>query len=262
VDPQARHVPKSVHARQDGYKAHVAVEPETGLFTAGEVTEACGADNHEAVVGLPLDDDPCPPDGATADGSADEPTPASTGFEVFADSAYGTGQARAALAAAGHIAVIKPAPLRPAVDGGLTIDDFLVDEFAGTLTCPGRVTRRLTRARHAVFGAACRTCPLPARCTTDKDGRTLRLHPHDALLRQARRDWADRDDLRRAYRRHRPMVERSIAWLIGPDGRCRRLRYRGAAANHWWLHTRMAALNLHRLINLGLARRAGCWAVV
>ena len=61
VDPQARHVHKTVHHRQDGYKGHVAVEPDTGLFTAGEVTEASGEDNHEAVVGLALlDDDPAP----------------------------------------------------------------------------------------------------------------------------------------------------------------------------------------------------------
>jgi transposase len=52
VDPQARHVHKTVHHRQDGFKAHVAVEPDTGLFTAGELTEASGQDNHEAVVGL------------------------------------------------------------------------------------------------------------------------------------------------------------------------------------------------------------------
>ena len=57
VDPQARHVHKTVHHRQDGYKAHVAIEPDTGLFTAGELTEATGQDNHEAVVGLSLLDD-------------------------------------------------------------------------------------------------------------------------------------------------------------------------------------------------------------
>jgi hypothetical protein len=33
VDLQARHVHKTVHHRQDGYKGHVAVEPDTGLFT-------------------------------------------------------------------------------------------------------------------------------------------------------------------------------------------------------------------------------------
>jgi hypothetical protein len=57
------------------------------------------------------------------------------------------------------------------------------------------------------------------------------------------------------------MVERSIAWLIGPKGRCRQLRYRGVAANDMWLHTRMAALNLRRLIKLGLTRHHTGWAI-
>ena len=57
------------------------------------------------------------------------------------------------------------------------------------------------------------------------------------------------------------MVERSIAWLIGPKGRCRKLRYRGVTANNAWLHTRMAALNLRRLLNLGLTHHHGAWAI-
>ena len=57
------------------------------------------------------------------------------------------------------------------------------------------------------------------------------------------------------------MVERSIAWLIGPEGRCRQLRYRGVAANDLWLHHRIAALNLRRLLNLGLHRQHGTWTL-
>jgi hypothetical protein len=246
VDPEARHVHKTVHHRQDGYKAHVAIEPDTGLFTAGELTKASGEDNHEAVVGLALLDD----------------EPAELGeLEVLGDSAYGTGDARAALADAGHTAVIKPAPLRSAVEGGFTLDDFVVDEAGGTVTCPNGLTRSITARRHVTFGAACRHCPVRARCTSSARGRKLQLHDHDALLRQARRDWADNPDLRATYRQHRPMVERSIAWLIGPKGRCRQLRYHGVAANDWWLHTRMAALNLRRLLNLGLHRQHGAWAL-
>jgi hypothetical protein len=237
-------VHKTVHHRQDGYKAHVAIEPGTGLFTGGRLTRASGEDNHEAVVGLGL--------------LAGEDGP----LAVLGDTAYGTGQARAALAAAGHTAIIKPGPLHRGVEGGFTTDDFTVDETAGTVTCPAGVTRRITRTRNAVFGVACRGCLLRARCTAAASGRTLRLHEHDAVLRQARRNWADRGDLREAYRQHRPMVERSIAWLIGPKGRCRQLRYRGVTKNNQWLHLRMAALNLRRLINLGLQPAAhGSWII-
>jgi hypothetical protein len=69
----------------------------------------------------------------------------------------------------------------------------------------------------------------------------------------------DRRRWRAIYRHHRPMVERSIAWLIGPKGRCRKLRYRGVTANDRCLHIQMSALNLRRLINLGLHCQNGTW---
>ena len=43
VDPEARHAHKTVHRRQDGFKAHLAVEPDTGLVTACQLTKAAGA---------------------------------------------------------------------------------------------------------------------------------------------------------------------------------------------------------------------------
>ena len=67
---------------------------------------------------------------------------------MLGDTAYGSGQARADLAAAGHTAIIKPGPLRPAVPGGFTVDDFAVDEPAGTVTCPNGVTRPIVPQPH------------------------------------------------------------------------------------------------------------------
>jgi hypothetical protein len=248
VDPDARHVHKTVHHRQDGYKAHVAIEPDTGLFTGAKLTKASGAGNHEAVVGLQLL-------------QTEERDEGDQSLDVLADSAYGTGEARAALAATGHTVIIKPGPLRPAVAGGFTIDDFTADEQAGTVTCPNGITRKIMPSRTVTFGAACRTCPLRERCTTSKTGRSLTLHPHDAILRRARHDWATDPDLVATYRQHRPMVERSIAWLIGPHSRARKLRHRGIAAGDLWLHLRIAALNLRRLLNLGLTHTGHSWAL-
>jgi hypothetical protein len=102
VDPETRHVHKTVHHRQDGYKAHVVIEPGSGLFTGVKLTKASGDDNHEAVVGLKLLEE--------EDRVGDE-----GGLEVLGDTAYASGQARAALEQAGHTVIIKPAPLRPAV---------------------------------------------------------------------------------------------------------------------------------------------------
>jgi hypothetical protein len=155
-------------------------------------------------------------------------------------------------------AVIKPPPLRRAVEGGYTLDDFAIDEADGTVTCPAGVTVQITTQRRARFGRHCATCPLRARCTTATRGRVIVLHPHHAPLAAARA-LAMTDAFTTTYRRHRPMVERSIAWLVrGPN---RRLRYRGIARNRLWLCHRVAAINLHRLINLGLTHNAEGWAI-
>jgi len=238
-DPDTRHVHKTLHQRSDGYKAHIAVEPDTGLVTACALRQASGVENHEAAVGLELlaGEDP--------------------GLEVLGDSAYGTAEARLALADAGHDAVIKPPPLRTVIEGGFTRDDFLVDETAGRVTCPAGHTVAITRARGADFGIRCRACPLRARCTTSKRGRHLTLHEHDSVLFAARRQ-AETPEFQTVYRQHRPMVERSIAWIVRGN---RRLRYRGTIKNDWWLHHRVAAINLKRLITLGLDNINGAWTI-
>jgi hypothetical protein len=43
--------------------------------------------------------------------------------------------------------LLKPWPVKPAVDGGFTLDDFIPDTAAGTLTCPAGVTRGVTAKR-------------------------------------------------------------------------------------------------------------------
>ena len=179
----------------------------------------------------------------------------------YGDSAYGTGELREAIGTAGHQAVIKPRPLLPAVHGGFTVDDFTVDDQAGTVTCPAGVTRPVTRTRHVIFGAACRGCPLRQQCTTSEDGRTLLLHEHDSLLRAARADWAAGPELRQDYMTHRPNVERAIAQVATWRGRRLKLRYRGVTTNHAWLKRRTAALNLRNLLGRGLARRNGAWVL-
>jgi hypothetical protein len=107
--------------------------------------------------------------------------------------------------------------------------------------------------RKAIFGARCRGCPFRARCTTSAGGKKLALHPHDALQRQHRARAQD-SLFQAVYREHRPMVERSIAWLVA--GGNRRLRFRGTRSKDLWLHHRVAGLNLRRLLNLGLTRTA------
>lgn len=237
VDPESRHVHKSRSVYRDGYKAHVAVEPDTGLVTDCALTPGDVTDGTAALALLAEEE---------------------SGLEVYADSAYGSGETRAALRAAGHDAVIKPIPLRRAIPDGFDRDDFVVDHHAGTVTCPAGHTVTITPSGGASFGRRGAGCPLRARCTTAASGKEIKISDHDDELVFARQAWRDPIFLDH-YRQHRPMVERTIAWLVARGHR--RVRYRGVERNQFWLGNRLGALNLRRLVNLGLHRTGTDWAI-
>jgi hypothetical protein len=237
VDSEARHVRKTSATRRDGYKAHIAAEPETGLVTECALTAATAPDGPTGVELL----------------ASEQP-----GLEVLGDTHYGSGQTRAALRAAGHTQTIKPIPLHSAVPSGFTIHDFQIDQQAGTVSCPAGYQTNITASGQASFARWCRRCPLRQRCTSAKAGRTIQVHPHEGELRAARRRAVTRS-FQHSYRRWRPMVERSLAWLVA-DG-CRRVPYRGIQRNQVWWSLRVAAVNLRRLLVLGLARYDHAWVL-
>jgi hypothetical protein len=243
VDPDARHAHKTVHRRTDGFKAHLVAEPDTGLITGCTLSKASGPDTGDAAVGLTL--------------LAGDRT-ISGQVQVLGDSAYGTGPMLAGLAAAGHTALIKPWPTRSLIPDGFSAADFVVDQTAGTLTCPAGHTVAFTPVKRAArFAERCTGCALRARCTTSPRGRTVVIGEHDALQRTHRARAAS-EDFQAVYRRHRPMVERSIAWLTRGT---RRVPYRGVTKNDAWLQLRAAAINLRRLLSLGLTGTDGQWAL-
>lgn len=233
VDPESRHIHKTVGAYRNGYKAHVVVEPRTGLICGQRLTPGNTPDGSVAI-----------------DLMVGEPR----GRQVLADSAYGSGETRTALRQRKHRLAIKPWPTTDT--GRFDRDDFIVDHTARTATCPAGHTVKLTAANNATFDRHCTGCPLRERCTTARDGRSLKLTAHDAELAEARRAWRA-GDFAEDYRRWRPMVERSLAWLVRPG---RRVAYRGVARNRIWLAHRAAAINLQRLINLGL-HHEGTWLI-
>ena len=243
VDPESRHTHKTSHSYRDGYKAHIAAEPDTGLVTAADLTGGDAGDA-DAAMGL-LDGEPA-------------------GTTVLADSAYGTGQLRADLVERAMDAVIKPPPLSVAVEGGYSIDDFDIDysidadtgEFSGTVACPEGHTVHITPKGNARFGRHCARCPQRDRCTTAENGRVIKIHPHHELLKAARVQ-ARTDEFQHQYRTVRPMAERTIAWIVRRNRRC---PYLGTANNRHWLRLRAAAVNLQRLTSLGLHHNGTTWA--
>ncbi|NHW87737.1 transposase, partial [Escherichia coli] len=80
VDPQARHGHKTSHRGFDGYKGHIAVDPDSEIITATEVTAGNTGDAGPAadlIVDLTTP-------------ANDQDTPAADAA-VYGDSAYGAG---------------------------------------------------------------------------------------------------------------------------------------------------------------------------
>src|SRR5262249_16689543 len=101
VDPGARHTRKSPEAPRDGYRAHAAAAPDTGIITDEKLTGAAGTENSDAAVAAEF---------VAAEAAAGDRSASGHDGELawYGDSAYGTGDLRAAIAAAGDQAVIKP----------------------------------------------------------------------------------------------------------------------------------------------------------
>jgi hypothetical protein len=77
----------------------------------------------------------------------------------------------------------------------------------------------------------------------------LSVNRHHDLLAVACRQ-ARTETFQIPYRQWRPMVERSIAWLVAHGNR--RVRFRGVEKNQIGLSLRLEAINLRRMVNLGL----------
>jgi hypothetical protein len=241
VDPQARHGHKTAAHKFDGYKGHIAIDPDAELVTATAVTPGNAGDASAATELLATE--------------LAAPEPALT---VYGDAAYGTGELLETLANVGVTSRLKVAP-PSAPAGRFSKADFAIDLVSRTVICPaGRKVRLgLTGAS---FGKGCATCPLVERCTSSKGGRSISVGPHEATLAQARaigRDPAWRDD----YRATRPKVERKIAHLMRHRHGGRRARVRGRTKVGADFALLAAAINLARLAILGLVRSDQTWAI-
>ena len=254
VDPEARHGHKTVRRSFDGYKGHVAEDPDSEVITATEVT-AGNAGDAEPAAGL-LADVVQPP---AADEQADQAR-----AEVYGDAAYGTGPLLAELADAGVEVMVKVQAAN-APGGRFSKDAFTIDLEAGQVTCPNQVTvpvrPKSDGGGAACFQAACATCPLAAQCTTARNGRVITIGPHEEHLARGRARSADPVWLA-AYRATRPKVERKIAHLMRRRHGGRRARVRGRAKVAADFSLLAAAVNIARLGVLGITSTAsGNWAV-
>ena len=96
-------------------------------------------------------------------------------LQVLGNSACGSWDMLEALETAGHQAMVKPKPLRPAVPGGYVVDDFAYDAENGTLTCPNGVVQRISPKANVNFGAACTAVPCGMRARRRRKAARLSL---------------------------------------------------------------------------------------
>ena len=249
VDTDARHGHKTSARGFDGYKGHLAEDPDSEIITATEVTPGNSGD---AEVAEQLLTDILP---AEAEAEAQ---PA-----VYGDAAYGAGELLARLDNAGvHNGLKVQPPAR--VKGHYGKDSFTIDLGVKTVTCPAGITTgiRAHGGRHvgvAEFGAACAACSLRGGCTTAKAGRTISISPHEAHLAAGRARQVD-PVWKADYRATRPKVERKIGHLMRRRHGGRRARVRGLVKVAADFSLLAAAVNLARLGRLGIASTAGGWA--
>src|SRR5215475_14099802 len=245
VDTQARHGRKSRNRRFDGYKAHLSVDPDSELIDEVAGTAANAPDRDAASELL-----------ADHAGHDDKP-------EVLGDSAYGDAATRDGLESQGFTVVARCPPARNA-NGRFPKDRFAVDLDHATVTCPAGQTAVIVPAARgggrASFRAWCAACPLRPACTASRRGRTIAIHPHEAVLQRARAaqrnpGWQQR------YRADRPIVERKISHFTRRAWGGRKARTRGLARITTDLYARAGALNWARLAVLGLSRDQAGWAL-
>ena len=206
-----RHGRKSKSKRFDGHKGAVAVDPESQLFTAVDVLAGNAPDNTHARELVEQ----------TEENAAVEVD------ETIGDCAFGDGTTRQEFADAGRTLVAK-VPDRP--NGGqIPKEDFRIDLETKTCTCPadqecqtlepiGRRTDRSGESQEALGftfdPAVCAACPRRAECVRagPGKGRTVSLHPQEALLQEARA--FQRSDAFGPYRQMRQAAEHRLARLM------------------------------------------------
>jgi hypothetical protein len=291
VDPDARHGHKTSARGFDGYKGHVAVDPDSEIVTdtvvsAGNVGDAAMAedliddllDEHQPTKATA---EPTAQAAAeeTAEETAEEHTepvtePAGEDAEpsdrpvpvgepaVYGDAAYGSGAFLDLLAGANIASGCKTQP--PTAAGGrFAKDRFVIDLGADTVTCPAKMTVPIRRGREgdgiAYFGDGCATCPLRTQCTTAASGRTVSVGRHEQRLAEARAEQ-QQPDWQAGYRATRPKVERKLGHLMRRKHGGRRARVRGKDKVDADFNLLAAAVNIARLSVLGLRSTGAGWA--
>ena len=277
VDPDARHGHKTSARGFDGYKGHIAEDPDSEIITNTTVTPGNAGDGSVAETLIEDLLDPNNPnnpdgnpddrngdgDGNPDDGDDDDDDDGGGGAVVYGDSAYGGGEFQQRLDDEGIDSKCRTQP-PTAPKGRFGKDQFQIDLEADTVTCPNQVTVTIRRgpngAGTAYFADACAHCPLRESCTQAAGGRTISVGIFEAALARARQRQRA-SEWQHDYRATRPKVERKLGHLMRRRHGGRRARVRGTPKVDADFNLLAAAANIARLAVLGLRSTPTGWAV-
>jgi transposase len=232
-DQEMRHGRKSKSKRFDGHKAQLAVDTDSQLIAAMAVLPGNAPDSEQALEMVEATEE--------ATGCAVE--------ETIGDCAYGDGGTRQQFHDAKRTLVAKVPTTTN--QGCFPKTDFTLDLEAGTCACPAGHTTddfRPATTGGGVFQFAatvCGSCPLRAQCARGGGGRSVSVHPQEALLQEARALQASAAF--RDYRSRRQAAEHRIARLTQLG--IRQARYFGHAKTLFQLAMAAAVANLTLLMN-------------
>jgi len=222
-DAQMRHGRKSRSVLFNGYKRHVLRDLDTGLVPAVGITPANA-----------------PEASVTGDITADLDAAGLTLAELHIDRAY---LSSALVRDRGpDLAIFCKAWRVRNTTGRYAKTQFTIDFGTGQLTCPAGVSIGFQPGTTVHFPKdTCAACPLRARCTTSSNGRSVSIHPDEALLAELRQ--RQQTPAGRAKLRERVKVEHALAHVGHWQGR--RARYRGTRKNLFDLRRVAVVHNLH-----------------
>ena len=249
VDTDARHGHKTAARGFDGFKGHIAEDPDSEIITNTAVTAGNAGD---ASVAEELITD-----------LVDDPERGDTG-EVFGDAAYGTGEFQQRLADDNLRSGCKTQPVATPAGGMFSKERFTIALETDTVTCPNRTVVKIRRhadgSGTAAFRRACQRCPIASQCTTSRNGRTITININEAALATARARTRD-PQWRARYRATRPKVERKLAHLMRRRHGGRNARVRGRLKVAADFDLLAAAINIAREAALQLVSTPTGWAI-
>jgi hypothetical protein len=233
TDPEQRHGRKSRSKRFNGHKGAIATDRDSQIILGADVLAGSAKDA----------------EGALEQVERVEENTGQTVAQTQGDCAYGAAATRQAFAQAGRELVAKVSQ-EASNQGRFPKSVFVLDVLGEQGTCPaGHTTREFTLEHDGGklfrFGAVCASCPLREQCTEAKEGRTVRMHPMEQQLQEARAYQQSEEG--RKHLRERVVVEHRLARL-GQLG-MGQARYVGRAKTRCQLLLLSTIANLRRTWN-------------